>query len=162
LWTEVVTHSLAFIGWPMEFGHNLLYILFAAALAVQMNFLTDPVGWFALSTLSSAMATITVYYDRHVIERRQAGAYGAAADMFRLAMTRQLGLVRTAPITVLNALITLGLVVAFNDLFVARHFHLVLIAAQILVVLYLLSRTIRTFASWTGPILFKAVEELEG
>ncbi len=160
LWTEVVTHSLAFIGWPMEFGHNLLYILFAAALAIQMNFLADPVGWFALSTVSSGMATITVLYDRHVIARRQVGAHGAAAEMFQLAMTRQRGLIRTAPITLFNALLTVALVLVFNDFFMGRHFHLILIVAQIIAILILLARTIRTFESWTRPILYKAVQEL--
>src|SRR5258708_24618992 len=27
IWTEVISHSLSFIGWPIDIFHNLLYIV---------------------------------------------------------------------------------------------------------------------------------------
>src|SRR5512135_3097628 len=44
LWTEVISHSLSFVGWPIDIGHNLLYIVFGLALGIQMHFLADPRG----------------------------------------------------------------------------------------------------------------------
>src|SRR5438105_12071821 len=82
LWSAVITHSLTFIGWPMDFGHNLLYIILALVLAVQMHFLADPVAWFAITPLSAAVAALTVYYDLRVVEQRLVGAAGAAAIVF--------------------------------------------------------------------------------
>lgn len=161
MWTEVISHSLSFIGWPIEFGHNLLYILFALILAIQMNFLSDPSGWFAISLVSSLIGGLVVYYDRRVIERRRAGASESAAALFRLAFERQRGLLRAVPLTVANAAIDLALIVAFPDFFLARGGHLILVAIQILAFLTLLIRTTRTFGSWNEAIVRKAMDELE-
>ena len=160
VWTEVISHSLSFIGWPIEFGHNLLYILFALILAVQMNFLADPRGWFALSLVSSLVAGLVVVYDRRVIQRRLVGARGSAASLYRLARDRQSGLVRALPLTILNAVIDVALIVAFPDFFLARGGHLILIAIQILAFLFLLIRTTRTFGTWIDAIVQRGVDEL--
>src|SRR5947209_576559 len=39
LWSSVISHSITFIGWPIDFGHNLLYITLAVVLAIQAHFL---------------------------------------------------------------------------------------------------------------------------
>ena len=160
VWTEVISHSLSFIGWPIEFGHNLLYILFALILAIQMNFLADPRGWFAISLVSSLVAGLVVVYDRRVIERRLVGARGSAASLCRLALDRQSGLIRALPLTILNALIDAALLVALPDFFLARGGHLILVTIQILAFLFLLSRTTRTFGTWIDAIVQRGVDEL--
>ena len=160
VWTEVISHSLSFIGWPIEFGHNLLYILFALILAIQMNFLADPRGWFTISLVSSVVGGLVVAYDRRVIARRLVGARGSAAGLYRLALDRQSGLIRAVPLTILNAVIDVALIVAFPDFFLARGGHLILIAIQILAFLALLIRTTRTFGTWIGAIVQRGVEEL--
>jgi hypothetical protein len=160
LWTEVISHSLSFIGWPIEFGHNLLYILFALVLAIQMNFLADPRGWFALSLVSSVVAALVVYYDRRVIARRLVGADGSAATLYHLALERQRGLLRAVPLTIANAFVDVALIIAFPGFFLVQGGHLILVAIQILAFLALLIRTIRAFASWNDAIVQKAIDEL--
>jgi hypothetical protein len=139
----------------------LLYILFALILAIQMNFLSDPGGWFAISLVSSLVGGLVVYYDRRVIERRLVGAADSAAALYHLASERQLGLLRAVPLTAANAVIDLALIVAFPDFFLARGGHLILVAIQILAFLILLIRTARTFGSWNEAIVQKAIDELE-
>ena len=56
IWTEVISHSLSFIGWPIDIFHNLLYIVFAMVLAIQMHFLQDPQGWFAITCVSALIS----------------------------------------------------------------------------------------------------------
>jgi hypothetical protein len=160
VWSEVISHSLSFVGWPIEFGHNLLYILFALILAIQMNFLADPRGWFALSLVSSLVGALVVVYDRGVIERRLDGAKGAAAGLYRLALDRQSGLIRALPLTILNAMADVALIVAFPDFFLARGGHLILLAIQILAFLVLLIRTTRTFGTWIDAIVQRGEDEL--
>ncbi|MDE3090848.1 MAG: hypothetical protein KGJ80_15840 [Chloroflexota bacterium] len=160
LWTEVISHSLSFVGWPIEFGHNLLYILFALVLAIQMNFPADPRGWFALSLVSSIVGALVVFYDRRVIERRLSGAEGSAAALYRLALERQRGLLRLVPLTLLNAAADLALIVAFPEFFLTHGGHLILIVIQIFAFLVLLIRTIRAFGSWNQAIVQKAIDEL--
>src|SRR6187399_302714 len=57
-WSEVISHSLTFIGWPMDLPHNLLYIVTSMFLAVQMHFLQEPLGWFCLTTISVTIAAV--------------------------------------------------------------------------------------------------------
>jgi hypothetical protein len=160
VWTEVISHSLSFVGWPIEFGHNLLYILFALILGIQMNFLADPRGWFAISLVSSLVGALVVVYDRRVIVRRLAGARGSAASLYRLALDRQNGLIHALPLTILNALVDVALIAAFPDFFLARGGHLILLAIQILAFLTLLIRTTRTFGTWIEAIVQRGVDEL--
>jgi hypothetical protein len=105
IWTEVISHSLSFIGWPIDIVHNLLYIVFAMVLAIQMHFLQDPLSWFAITCLSAIIAFAITYYDLRLIGARRQGARGAAAELFDSAYKRQQSLARTAPFTVLNAFV---------------------------------------------------------
>lgn len=161
LWTEVISHSLSFIGWPLEFGHNLLYIVFALLLAVQMNFLSDPRAWFALTLVNTLVAATIVIYDLRVIEKKRANARPRAAELFALVLKRQQGLLRVMPLTLLNAFVPLTLMLVLPAIFIEQHGHLILVALQILVLLALLIRTIQTFTSWAEPILAQAAEELQ-
>ncbi len=162
IWTEVISHSLSFIGWPIEFGHNLIYIVFAMLLAVQMNFLADPRAWFALSLLNALVGAVLVLYDRRVIQRKIVGARPMAAAQYQLALERQNGLVRVLPLTMLNGIIPLALIMWYPNIFLDQRGHLVLVAIQIFFLLVLVMRTIRAFGAWTEPILQKTIEELRG
>lgn len=160
IWTEVISHSLSFIGWPIDLVHNLLYIIFAMFLAIQMHFLQDPRAWFGITCLSALIAAVISYYDLRLIQERRVGAKGAAAELFNSAYERQRSLVRTSPLTVLNAFVAFALVLLFPSFFLESYGHLILVAIQIIGFMYLLQRTIRYFKSHRELIVSKAVQEL--
>jgi hypothetical protein len=160
LWTEVISHSLSFIGWPINIGHNLLYIVFAMILAIQMHFLADPRGWFALSLATAITASVLLYYDLRVIQERMAGASVSSAALFQAAWDQQARLVKLAPFNIANALLDLGLVLLLPEIFIERPGHLILVALQIAALLFFTTRTIRNFKGWSDPIVRKAMDEL--
>ncbi len=160
LWTEVISHSLSFVGWPINIGHNLLYIVFAMLLAIQMHFLADPRGWFAMSLANAAVASAVIYYDLRVIQERMAGATGSAAALFKAALLRQQGLVRLAPFNIGNATLQVALVVLLPGIFIERPGHLILVAIQVVALTILTNRTIRNFKAWSDPIVRKMMDEL--
>ncbi len=160
LWTQVISHSLSFVGWPIDIGHNLLYIVFALVLGIQMHFLSDPRGWFALSFASTLVAGLVVYYDAKVIHERMAGAAGASLDLFSAALERQRRLLRGMSIAFADAVLNLALVVFLPQFFVEQPGHLILIALQTLFVFLLTYSTILVFKSWTEPVVRKAMQEL--
>jgi hypothetical protein len=160
LWAAVIGHSLTFIGWPIDFGHNLLYIVLALVLAIAMHFLSDPVAWFALTPVAAAVAALTVYYDLRVIRQRLATAGGAAAGVLAAALEQQHLQLRLAPVYVLVALVPLALVLGRPDIFLDRGGHLVLIAAQTAAIAGALFWTIRTFNAWTPLILRRTMDDL--
>ncbi len=160
LWTQVISHSLSFIGWPINIGHNLLYIVFALVLGIQMHFLSDPRGWFAISLVSTIVAWLLVYYDAKVIQERMAGAGGSAQALFNFALERQRQLLRGMLIAVANSILNVGLVVWLPQYMVEQPGHLILSALQTVFVLLLVRSTIRVFKSWNDPIVRKAMDEL--
>ena len=159
-WSEVVSHSLTFIGWPMDMLHNLLYIVTAMLLAVQMHFLQDPLGWFSLTTLSVIVAAIVSVYDKRVLQERLAAAEGAAKELYQTALTRQEFLVRVFPVSVVTSLLQVALIYFFPGLFLADKAHLLLVAIQIITFSILLVRTLKAFNAARSQILQKAVQEL--
>jgi hypothetical protein len=161
LWTQVISHSLAFIGWPIDIGHNLLYIVFALFLAIQMHFLADPRGWFAISCASTIVAWLLVYYDARVIEQRMQGASGSALALFNVALARQRRLSRGMVIAFADALFNIVLIVLLPAVFIEQPGHLALIALQTAFVFLLTGSTIQVFKSWTEPIVRKAMDELK-
>lgn len=159
-WSEVISHSLTFIGWPMDMLHNLLYIVTAMLLAIQMHFLQDPLGWFTMTTLSVIVAAVVSRYDMRVLRERLANSQGAAAELYRTALRRQEFLVRVFPVSVFTSVLQVALIYFLPTLFIDDKAHLILIAIQIATFSFLLYRTLIAFNAAREQILQKAVQEL--
>lgn len=160
IWTEVISHSLSFIGWPIDILHNLLYIVFAMVLAIQMHFLSNPRAWFAMMVVSALVGGGIAYYDQKVIEQRRENSAGAAARLYETAWQRQHGLVRTGIVTILISVVQAGLVLLFPMIFLEYKAHLILVAMLIVAFFYRIRRTIGQFKATREQIVAKAVEEL--
>lgn len=161
LWTEVIAHSLSFIGWPIDLIHNLLYIVFAFVLAVQMHFLSDPLGWYGMSVVWALVSAVVVVYDLRLIKSRRGAAKGAKAALYQTALERQAGLVRSMPLAIGLSIVLLGLVAFFPELFLVRKGHIVLAIIQLSAFLLFLRRTIRAFNRERSQIAEKIVEDIE-
>lgn len=161
IWTEVIAHSLSFIGWPINIIHNLLYIVFAMVLAIQMHFLQEPHGWYAMTFVSAIIAGVISYYDKKVIQERMRNATGAGESLFQAALVRQQWLIRITPFTITNAGIQVLLVFFFPVVFIEYKAHMLLVLAQIIAFLFLMTRTIRAFRAEHTLIVQKSIQELE-
>jgi hypothetical protein len=53
-WSRSILHTLTVVRWPLEFGHNFLYITCALAEALLFTKLSEPRMWFTLSAIYSA------------------------------------------------------------------------------------------------------------
>lgn len=163
LWTQVIAHSLSFVGWPIDLLHNLLYIVFATVLAIQMHFLQDPQGWFALTFLTAVVAVIIAWYDNRLILARLAASDSVAASVvYQGALTRQQFSLRLSPLLLANAVLQAALVYFFPVIFLEYRGHLVLIFIQAAAFAFLTARTISDFKGDHEKILAKAADELAG
>src|SRR5258708_18295843 len=62
-WSRVVLHILTVIRWPLEFGHNFLYIACALVEAFSFAQLCNPARWFAfVSAFLSVGWFLFAYY----------------------------------------------------------------------------------------------------
>jgi hypothetical protein len=160
MWSGVISHSFTFVGWPFELGHNLLYIVWALVLAMQMTFLQDPTGWFAMNSIQYLIAGWVGYYDLRILRRRTQGATGAMKALFEMALQRQSRLIRLFPLAFVSSSLSFILLLLFPGFFLERNAHWLLGVIQIFVVAGGLFYNARALINWQEPIVQKTMEEL--
>jgi hypothetical protein len=69
-WSRVVLHILTVIRWPLEFGHNFLYIACALVEAFSFAQLGNPARWFAFVAAFLAVGWLLFAYDLRLIGMR--------------------------------------------------------------------------------------------
>ena len=69
-WSRSIIHTLTLIKWPLEFGHNFLYIACALGEAILFTRLEHPLAWFRLSTAYAAFVWLLFVYDLRLIQAR--------------------------------------------------------------------------------------------
>src|SRR5205807_10260019 len=62
-WSRSVLHIITLIRWPLEFGHNFLYVTCALSEALLFTRLTNPRGWFMFGAIVA-----TVRSEEHTSE----------------------------------------------------------------------------------------------
>ena len=69
-WSRVVLHILTVIRWPLEFGHNFLYIACALVEAFSFAQLGNPARWFAFVAAFLVVGWLLFAYDLRLIRMR--------------------------------------------------------------------------------------------
>jgi hypothetical protein len=132
-WSRVVLHILMVIRWPLEFGHNFLYVTCALVEAFSFVQLGQPARWFAFVAAFLALGWSLFAYDLRLIRTRMRDRTGVASDrLYGLVMRDQwlnLGLLLPAFFAV-NVLCA-TLIHLRPDFFLARHGHIWLAAVQV-------------------------------
>lgn len=78
-WSRSVLHIITVIRWPLEFGHNFLYIACALLEALLFAQITQPKNWFAFSAAFIGIGWILFVYDLRLINARGRENAGAAS-----------------------------------------------------------------------------------
>ena len=132
-WSRSVLHIITVIRWPLEFGHNFLYIACALIEAVMFSQLTNPQGWFALGTVFGLVGWSLFAYDLRLIRARETDSAGPASDQLVGMVKRDqwLNIALLIPGVVISNFICLLCVRTRPGLFVDRQCHVFLAAAQV-------------------------------
>ena len=69
-WCRSVLHTLTVIRWPLDLGHNFMYIACALVETVTFTQLTNPLHWYALNALFSLMTWVLFALDLRMVRRR--------------------------------------------------------------------------------------------
>ncbi|HUO81822.1 MAG TPA: hypothetical protein VM616_03075 [Gammaproteobacteria bacterium] len=143
-WARALLHTFTVIRWPLEFGHNFLYVAGTLLEAILFTQVASPPLWFALTAAYSLMVWLLFAVDLRMISRRFAEYdLPAVRSLLDTVRREQLFNIRfVMPATVfLNALCAV-LIWRFPDLFIARHAHIVLGCMQLVVAVSYLSYSI--------------------
>jgi len=89
-WSRSVSHTLTLIRWPLEFGHNFLYITCTLVEAITFTDLTDPLRWYIFNAVFAVLAWSIFLIDLRLIRQRQDEARGPAErELYRLILKDQ-------------------------------------------------------------------------
>ena len=159
-WSRSVLHIITVIRWPLEFGHNFLYIGCALVEALLFTRLHNPRGWFALSALFGAIGWALFAYDLRLIYARQRDSAGPASDELISIVLRDqwLNIVALVPAVFLFNLVCFFCVSSRAELFVAREWHVWLAGAQVVGFGGYLYYVLRHFKA-LAPLIAKARAE---
>src|SRR5215470_1345496 len=133
-WSRVVLHILTLVRWPLEFGHNFLYIACALVEALSFAQLGNPGRWFAFVAAFLAVGWLLLAYDLRLIRMRVRDHTGEVSNRLYALVTRDqwlnLGFLLPA-----FFLVNVACAVAIHlepGFFLARDGHVWLIALQVI------------------------------
>jgi len=90
-WSRSVLHTLTVIRWPLDFGHNFMYIACALIETITFTQLTNPLHWYALNALFGLMSWLLFILDLRLVRRRiNDSAGGPDSRLFAIVEQEQL------------------------------------------------------------------------
>jgi hypothetical protein len=158
-WTALIAHALTFVGWPIDIGHNVLYLVIFPIVGIEMHFMGDPRAFYPMLVIITLSGVLLTAYDLSLIRRRRIDARGAAAELYTAAHSRQKTLVFLMRGVVLVTIVMALLVSAFPDFFVNRRMHVVLRLGLLAYILFLVCREFSKLNRMQEKILRKTAEE---
>src|SRR5216117_378520 len=160
-WSRSIIHTLTFIKWPLEFGHNFFYIACALGEAILFSRLNRPLAWFQLSAAYAGVVWLLFVYDMRLIRACIQGASNDA-DRALYARARADQLLNIWLLVPLLFLLNLGCMFAIwsrPDLFIARTGHAWLIGIQLASFIVYLVYVARYFNA-IAPLILQSREAL--
>ena len=133
-WSRAVLHIITLIRWPLEFGHNFLYIGCALVEAVSLAQLANPANWFSFGAAFIAAGWVLFFYDLRLIHARQLDSGGQVGNRLYECVKRDqwLNLALLLPgVFMLNILCAIC-IRTWPAIFLTNNAHLWLIAIQLI------------------------------
>jgi len=132
-WSRAVLHIITLIRWPLEFGHNFLYIGCALLEAVVLSQLGNPEKWFSFGAAFIVLGWLLFLYDLRLINARMQDSPGQASNRLyaRVRRDQLLNIGVLLPGVFLLNLVCAVSIHVWPELFLTRNAHLVLIAIQL-------------------------------
>jgi len=159
-WSRAVLHIITVIRWPLEFGHNFLYIACALVEAILFAQLGKPASWFGFGAAFIAIGWTLFVYDLRLIYARMRDSAGEASDRLyaRVQRDQWLNIALLLPAVFLLNFLSAVLIRTWPEVFLARNAHVWLIAAQVLGFAGYLVYVVRFYVS-LAPLIVQARQE---
>jgi hypothetical protein len=126
-WSRSLMHTLTVIRWPLEFGHNFMYIASTLVETVAFTQLTNVLHWYALNTLFALMIWILFSLDLRMIRRRINDSRGRVGSQLYAILQREqsLNIKFVIPAIVLFNLLALIAVRSWPTLLIEEDGHVI-------------------------------------
>jgi hypothetical protein len=159
-WSRSIMHTLTLIRWPLEFGHNFLYIACAMGESLLFTRLTNPRQWFVTGAFYAAIAWLLFIYDLRLVRAREGDSRGDASSHLYAAVKRdqRLNILLLMPGLVLLNAGCAFVIYAAPERFAVHHGHVWLGGIQLIVFAIYLAYVLRFFKTLL-PLISKARQE---
>ena len=124
-WSRSLLHTFTVIRWPLEFGHNFLYVVITLVESILFTQVAAPLAWFVMTAAYGLFVWLLFAVDLRMI-RRRLGEYnlpGANALLRAVEREQMLNVRRLMPAAVLFNALAAALIWRAPDLFIARRAH---------------------------------------
>jgi hypothetical protein len=132
-WSRAVLHIITVIRWPLEFGHNFLYIACALVEALLFAQLARPASWFTFGAAFIAIGWALFVYDLRLIRARDRDSTGEASNRLCVLVKRDQWLniaVLLPAVLLLNVACAMS-IHAWPEFFLGHDGHVWLVALQL-------------------------------
>jgi len=162
-WSRAVLHIITVIRWPLEFGHNFLYIACALIEAILFAQLGKPASWFGFGAAFIAIGWTLFVYDLRLIYARMRDSAGEASNRLSARVLRDqwLNIAVLLPAVFLLNFSSAVLIRTWPEVFLMRNAHVWLIAVQVLGFAGYLIYVVRFYIS-LAPLIVEARHEWRG
>jgi hypothetical protein len=159
-WSRSMAHTLTLIRWPLEFGHNFLYIACTLIEAITFTNLTDPLRWYAFTGGFAVAAWLLFLTDLRLIRQRRDEAVGPAEEELYEAVLRDqhMNILWLVPGMALFNFFAVFCIYWWPDTLIRGGVHLVFALVQTVTLLGYLVYVVRFFSS-IAPLVLKANQE---
>lgn len=159
-WSRAVLHIITVIRWPLEFGHNFLYIACALVEAILFAQLGHPLRWFGFSAAFIAIGWTLFVYDLRLIRARMEDSAGEGSNQLfaRVLSDQKLNIALLLPGMFAANLICVMAVRNWPEMFLAGNGHVWLIACQVVGFAGYLFYVVRFFGN-IAPLISQARHE---
>jgi hypothetical protein len=162
-WSRAVLHIITVIRWPLEFGHNFLYIACALVEAVLFAQITKPASWFGFGAAFIAIGWSLFVYDLRLIRARMRDSAGPISNQLSARVLRDQWLniaVLLPGMFLLNLFCALA-IAHWPKQFLGDNGHLWLIGLQLLGFAGYLAYVVRFYVD-LSPLIADARSEWRG
>jgi len=132
-WSRSIIHTLTVIRWPLEFGHNFLYIACMMLEAVAFTEVGNPLAWFAMSAAYSVLIWLLFIWDLRMIRKRAGEDRGPAAkELYAGVAKDQITNIRfLMPATLAFNLVAVAALYLRPEFFLQKGGHLIFVFFQL-------------------------------
>jgi hypothetical protein len=159
-WLRSLIHTLTLIRWPLEFGHNFMYVACTLVEAVMFSQVGDPKNWFVVGAAYAVVATILFAVDMRMIRKRMTENVGPAerALLDTVKEEQMLDIRLAMPAAAAFCALAAAAIGYWPDFFIERRGHLVFGLLQLGAAVEYLYWVLKFYARLT-PLILATREE---
>lgn len=154
-WSRAVIHTLTVIRWPIEFGHNFLYITSTLVEAVMFTQVGNPANWYWVGAAYGLLVWLLFSIDLRLIGRRMKESHGPAGTQLLSIIQREqrLQVLLFMPATVLFYLAAGILIYSSPSFFIDANGHLIFAVLQLVGAVSYIAYIVLYFRRLSGLML---------